>query len=286
MSNATSFSFQQTARPRSGRIKSLEVEVVDAIRRDAPVIQAEPIPASQGVRGFDFARNHATTTSLEENTSGTLTGDDTERRRAFIEEMQSSGEFVSREHFEQELARVRAEAIAEQEQAHQQQLEEMEQRHQEALTTALDELQRWREAMTHQSTELLLRLTETITLHLVQESLMEQPERYVQALKPALQSLMGFDRPRLYVPPFAVAELSRKSNKIKSLHPDHIDIEILADEDLVAGDFRFEVDGGAVHAELERRLNQLVQTCRERALKEFADWDDEDDAHEADEKGE
>lgn len=277
MSDAKTFSFHQADRPLSGRTRHLQVEVVSTSNPKAPLIQAEPVSSPPRVHGFDFANNHATNAlSLEEHTSG----EDSERRRAFIEEMQSSGEFVSREHFEQELARVRAEATAELARDHEKELEAMEARHQEALTTTIEELQRWREAMTHQSTELLLRLIETLTLHLVQEALMEQPERYVQALKPALQSLMGFDRPRLYVPPFAVSQLIKKSNKIKALHPDHVDIEILADEDLVAGDFRFEVDGGAVHAELERRLHQLVQTCRERALKEFADWDDEDDTPE------
>lgn len=275
MSHIKAFSFQQPKpSPQASSSKRLEVEVVSSATKHAPIFEAEPVAR---VHGFDFANNHATgALSLEEHTSGSG-GDDTERRRAFIEEMQSSGEFVSREHFEQELERARAEAVAELVRDHEEELATLEARHQQALTTTLEELQRWREAMTHQSTELLLRLTETITLHLVQEALMEQPERYVQALKPALQSLMGFDRPRLYVPPFAVAELTRKSNKIKSLHPDHIDIEILSDESLVAGDFRFEVDGGAAHAELERRLHQLVQTCRERALKEFADWDDDSD---------
>lgn len=192
------------------------------------------------------------------------------------EGVETSEERFTRVQVDAEIERAKTELRQELQTLHQQEIDAQTQRQEGALIELFDEVQRWREAITHQSTELLLRLCETLTLHLVQQALLEQPERYIAAVTPALKELMGFGRPRLYVPDFALGALNARMEELRQLHPDHIDIEVLADEALDVGDFRFEVDGGRIDADVEKRLAHLVETCRQRALAEFAEWEEQD----------
>lgn len=230
-----------------------------------------PRPQDSALQHVDFARG-----VLGQEAQHNAQTSEVERKKAFLEELTSSGEVVSKEHMEEAIELAKEQLRQELEEEHQQAIEELKEQQTKAIAKSVEEFQRWREAITHQSTELLLRLTETLTMHLVQDALMDQPERYIDAMKSALHTLVGFANPRLYVPTFAVAELVANSDRIKELHPDHVEVKVIADDKLKPGDFRIEVDGGAVEAELEKRLKHLVQTCRERALSEFAEWDEDE----------
>ncbi len=212
-------------------------------------------------------------TSLSEVSNSEASEEHSYRAR-LIEELKASGELFTRAEVDAEIDAARQELREELQSLHQQEMEDQSSRHEEAMSTLFDELQRWREAITHQSTEFLLRLCETLTMHLVQQSLIEHPERYVTAVTPAIKELMGFGRPRLYVPSFALGAVSDRMHELKGLHPDHLEVEVLADDELDVGDFRFEADGGRIDADMEKRLNHLVETCRQRALATFAEWDE------------
>lgn len=194
-------------------------------------------------------------------------------RQRLQQELIESGELFSAAQLEEEVeARLTAQR-EEMEAAHQQQLDALEARHQQALMEGLERLQRWREMLTHQSTELLLRLSETLTLHLVRRELLHQPELYIDAVLPALEELVGFSHPRLYLPPAALDAVRQESQRLQERHPDHVPVEVLSDDRLEAGDFRLEADGAEIAGELEGRLGTLVEACRERASALWASRD-------------
>lgn len=248
------------------------------IARNSPSAPDFSVVSTTPVKTFAFGSDNSNSSTLSESSSS----ESSERTHHdhLVEHLTASGELFTSEQMARQLEQARVEIRQELQALHQQELDDQAERHDQAMVQLFDELQRWREAITHQCTELLLRLSETLTLHLMQQSLLEHPERYVTAVTPALKELMGFTRPRLYVPDFALGALTDRMQELKSLHPDHIDIEVLADESLDTGDFRLEVDGGQIDADLEKRLNHLVETCRQRALAAFAEWDDEHDEEE------
>lgn len=234
--------------------------------------------ATQGTRSAFVATAHNVETMSFADTLAVP--DASALKESSLLESEAPEERFTRAQMDAEIERATASLREELQALHQQEIDAQTQRQEAALIEIFEEVQRWREAITHQSTELLLRLCETLTLHLVQQALLEQPERYIAAVTPALKELMGFGRPRLYVPDFALGALHERMDELKQLHPDHIEIEVLADEALDVGDFRFEVDGGRIDADVEKRLAHLVETCRQRALSEFAEWEEEQEEDE------
>ena len=80
---------------------------------------------------------------------------------------------------------------------------------------------------------------------------------------------------RLFVRPEAARPLQDSIEELVARHPDHADIEIVADERLDVGDCRLVVDGGAIHADLSERLTHLVHAAQESALQH--PWFDEEE---------
>ena len=176
-------------------------------------------------------------------------------------------ELIERAEVEALIERAREQLRAELSSEHEVERAEWLERTERAQELVLKELQRFGEALVHQSGELMLRLSEKLTHHLIRRSLIEDPSEYVELVAPALKELIGYARPRLYVHSEALEALRERGDALQALHPDYLPLDLLCDEALEVGDFRLEVEGASIEGALERRLSELVERCRDRALR-------------------